>query len=133
MRPSVIWIRINLHINFQKKLLSIQNEPHRLTFSIWFSLKSGEAAIYRVKEWLIVGYAKGSLFSKSNWFLAIKNLILHFWPKFSILECFILKIWILAHFFILKKCAKIQIFKMKHSRIENLGQKWRMRFFMAKN
>ena len=33
----------------------------------------------------------------------------------------------------MKKCAKIQIFKINHSRIENLGQKWRMRFFMAKN
>ena len=33
----------------------------------------------------------------------------------------------------MKKCAKIQIFKIKHPRIENLGQKWRMRFFMAKN
>ena len=33
----------------------------------------------------------------------------------------------------MKKCAEIQIFKIKHFRIENLGQKWRMRFFIAKN
>ena len=75
---------------------------------------------------------KGSLISKGNWFLVIKNLILHFWPELSILECFILEIWILAHFLKMKKCAKIQILKINHSRIENSGQKWRMRFFMAK-
>ena len=85
--------------------------------------------------YLIMGWSglcrsnKGSLIPKRTWFLAIENLILHFWPEFSILECFILKIWILAHFFNLEKCAKIQIFKIKYSRIENSGQKWRMRFF----
>ena len=36
-------------------------------------------------------------------------------------------------FFMMRKSAKIQIFKIKPYMIENSWQKWRMRFFMAKN